>query len=139
MRSEKCTLYRRLYRNGNAVFGWQDQLSHDGAAAPGTTGEAATLTDDEKLALFARCKAYVGQSMQIIAGTGSNATEHTVYLSKEAEKLGVDGLLVVSPYYNKASRDGLIAHYKAVAEAVSLPVILYNVPSRTGVDIPVEV
>jgi 4-hydroxy-tetrahydrodipicolinate synthase len=105
----------------------------------GTTGEAATLTDEEKLALFARCKAYVGQSMQIIAGTGSNATEHTVYLSKEAEKLGVDGLLVVSPYYNKASRDGLIAHYKAVAEAVSLPVILYNVPSRTGVDIPVEV
>ena len=141
-----CTAMVTPFLDGRINYPMMEQLLQRQFAAgittvviAGTTGEAATLTDDEKLALFARCKAYVGQSMQIIAGTGSNATEHTVYLSKEAEKLGVDGLLVVSPYYNKASRDGLIAHYKAVAEAVSLPVILYNVPSRTGVDIPVEV
>ena len=105
----------------------------------GTTGEAPTLTDDEKLELFCRCKQYVGNRMQIIAGTGSNCTEHAVWLSKEAEKCGVDGLLVVSPYYNKATADGFVAHYLAVAHAVSIPVIVYNVPSRTGVDIPVKV
>ena len=105
----------------------------------GTTGESPTLSDDEKLELFRRCKAYVGDEMLIIAGTGSNSTEHAVYLSKEAEKCGVDALLVVSPYYNKATPDGLIAHYLSIAHAVKLPVILYNVPSRTGVDIPVSV
>ena len=105
----------------------------------GTTGEAPTLTDDEKLELFRRCKEYVGNRMQIIAGTGSNCTEHAVWLSKEAEKCGVDGLLVVSPYYNKATADGLVAHYLAVAHSAKLPVIVYNVPSRTGVDIPVHV
>ena len=105
----------------------------------GTTGESATLTDDEKLELFRRCKEYVGSEMLIIAGTGSNSTEHAVWLSQEAEKCGVDALLVVSPYYNKATNQGLTAHYIAVAHAVRLPVILYNVPSRTGVDIPVSV
>ncbi len=89
--------------------------------------------------LFRRCTNYVGDEALIIAGTGSNSTEHAVWLSKEAEKVGVDGLLVVSPYYNKATPDGLFAHYLAIAHAVSLPVILYNVPGRTGVDIPVEV
>ena len=105
----------------------------------GTTGEASTLSDDEKLEMFSAAKAYVGDSMQIIAGTGSNSTEHAVWLSKEAEKCGVDGLLVVSPYYNKANEDGLIAHYLSVAHSVKLPVIIYNVPSRTGVDIPIRV
>ncbi len=105
----------------------------------GTTGEAPTLSDDEKFQLFRRCKEYVGDEMKIIAGTGSNSTEHAVWLSKEAEKQGVDGLLVVSPYYNKATQDGLFAHYLAVAHAVQLPVIVYNVPTRTGVDIPVAV
>ncbi len=105
----------------------------------GTTGEAPTLSDEEKLELFRVAKSYVGDSMQIIAGTGSNSTEHAVWLSKEAEKFGVDGLLIVSPYYNKANEDGLIAHYLSVAHAVKLPVIVYNVPGRTGVDIPIRV
>lgn len=105
----------------------------------GTTGEAPTLSDDEKLELFRRCKEYVGSDMMIIAGTGSNSTEHAVRLSIAAEQAGVDALLVVSPYYNKATQEGLTAHYLAVADAVKLPVIIYNVPGRTGVDIPVSV
>ena len=105
----------------------------------GTTGEAPTLSDDEKLELFRRCKEYVGTQCKIIVGTGSNNTEHAVWLSKEAEKCGVDALLVVSPYYNKANDDGLTAHYLSIAHAVKIPVIIYNVPSRTGVDIPVSV
>lgn len=105
----------------------------------GTTGESPTLSDDEKLELFRRAKEYVGTGCKIIAGTGSNSTEHTVQLSKDAEQTGVDGLLIVSPYYNKATPDGLFAHYLAAAHAVSLPIIIYNVPSRTGVDIPVSV
>lgn len=105
----------------------------------GTTGEAPTLLDAEKLELFRRAKAYVGDSCLIIAGTGSNSTEHTIRLSKAAQDCGVDGLLVVSPYYNKASAEGLYLHYSAVAAATALPIILYNVPTRTGLDIPVSV
>ena len=105
----------------------------------GTTGESATLSDDEKLELFTRAKEYVGNSCKIIAGTGSNSTMHTMELSMAAEKCGVDALLVVTPYYNKATPEGLFAHFSSVAHSVNLPVILYNVPSRTGVDIPVEI
>lgn len=105
----------------------------------GTTGESATLTDGEKLGLIARAKSFAGKDCLIIAGTGSNATEHTVRLSKAAEEAGADALLVVSPYYNKATPDGLYLHYSAVACAVDIPIILYNVPSRTGQDIPVAV
>ena len=103
----------------------------------GTTGEAATLSDEEKLAVF-RCGKYVEGSL-IIAGTGSNSTAHAVELSRRAQDCGVDGLLVVSPYYNKATPAGLTAHYRAIAQAVRIPILLYNVPSRTGVDIPVSV
>lgn len=105
----------------------------------GTTGESPTLSDEEKLELFQRAKDYVGSRCRIIAGTGSNSTQHTVELSCAAEETGVDGLLIVSPYYNKATPEGLFAHYLAVAHAVRLPIIIYNVPSRTGVDIPVSV
>ena len=105
----------------------------------GTTGEAPTLLDAEKLELIRRAKEYAGDRCKIIAGTGSNCTEHAVALSREAEEAGADGLLVVSPYYNKATPDGLVAHYTAIAHSVSIPVILYNVPSRTGVDMPVSV
>lgn len=105
----------------------------------GTTGEASTLTDDEKLEIFRRAKAYVGSDCLIIAGTGSNNTAHALHLSKEAEKCGVDGLLLVSPYYNKANPEGLLQHYTSISESVNLPVIVYNVPSRTGLDIPVSV
>lgn len=105
----------------------------------GTTGESATLSDDEKQELFRRCKAYAGTACKIIAGTGSNSTEHAMHLSKEAEKAGADALLVVSPYYNKSTPEGLYAHYMSIAHAVNIPIILYNVPSRTGLDIPVGV
>ena len=105
----------------------------------GTTGEAPTLSDDEKLELIQRAKNYVGDACTIIAGTGSNSTEHAVELSRDAEVAGADALLVVSPYYNKATPDGLMAHYTAIAHCVNIPVVLYNVPSRTGVDMPVSV
>lgn len=105
----------------------------------GTTGESATLTDAEKIELFTRCKEYAGSNCTIIAGTGSNSTAHAVELSEAAEAAGADALLVVSPYYNKATPDGLWAHYLSIAHSVSIPVIIYNVPSRTGVDIPVSV
>lgn len=105
----------------------------------GTTGESPTLSDQEKLTLFRRCKDFAGDRCTIIAGTGSNSTAHAINLSQAAEAAGVDALLVVSPYYNKATPDGLFAHYAAIAGSVRIPVILYNVPSRTGVDIPVSV
>lgn len=105
----------------------------------GTTGESPTLSDKEKLLLFQKSKEYAGQDCIIIAGTGSNSTEHAIALSRAAEDIGADALLVVSPYYNKATPEGLFCHYAAIADAVHIPIILYNVPSRTGVDIPVEV
>lgn len=105
----------------------------------GTTGEAPTLSFDEKIELFRRSKAYVGNECLIIAGTGSNCTSQAAELSLAAEKAGADALLVVSPYYNKATPEGLIAHYLTIAHTVSIPVIAYNVPGRTGVDIPVSV
>ena len=105
----------------------------------GTTGEAPTLSDREKLTLFTHCKEFVGERMKIICGTGSNDTAHAVQLSMVAQEAGADALLVVSPYYNKATADGLLAHYSAIASSVSIPIIAYNVPGRTGVDIPVSV
>ncbi len=105
----------------------------------GTTGEAATLSDKEKLELFRISKEVSDGRCKIIAGTGSNSTAHAISLSVQAEKEGADALLIVSPYYNKANSDGLFSHYLAIAHSVSIPIILYNVPSRTGVDIPVSV
>lgn len=101
----------------------------------GTTGESPTLSDDEKAKLFRRgVKAADGQC-KIIAGTGTNSTAHAIALSQKAQECGVDGLLMVTPYYNKATQNGLVKHYKAIADSVDLPIIAYNVPSRTGVDI----
>lgn len=105
----------------------------------GTTGESPTLSDFEKLEIFRRGKKYVRDAIPIIAGTGSNDTQHAVALSRSAEEVGADALLVVSPYYNKATQEGLLTHYGAIASAVHIPIIVYNVPSRTGVDISVEV
>ena len=105
----------------------------------GTTGESPTLSDEEKLELFRRARDYVGDACKIIAGTGSNSTVHTMELSMAAEQRGVDGLLVVTPYYNKATPEGVFAHFASVAHSVSIPIILYNVPNRTGLDIPVEI
>ena len=111
----------------------------DAVVVCGTTGESPTLSDDEKLELFRRCKTYAGDNCKIIAGTGSNDTAHACMLSRAAEEEGVDAVLVVSPYYNKATPDGLYSHYRCVAGSVNIPVVIYNVPSRTGVDIPVSV
>lgn len=101
----------------------------------GTTGESSTLTHEEHLEVIRYCAKQVAGRIPVIAGTGSNCTETAVYLSTEAEKCGVDGLLLVSPYYNKATQNGLYTHFKTVAESVKLPIILYNVPSRTGCNI----
>ena len=105
----------------------------------GTTGESPTISDQEKLELFRYCKEFVGNRMKIICGTGSNNTAHAVELSIAAQEAGADALLVVTPYYNKANPEGLFAHYLSIAHAVSIPVIIYNVPGRTGVDMPLSV
>ncbi len=101
----------------------------------GTTGESSTLSHEEHLEVIRYCAEVVAGRVPVIAGTGSNSTETAIYLSKEAEKSGVDGLLLVTPYYNKATQNGLYAHFKAVADSVKIPCILYNVPSRTGCNI----
>ncbi len=113
------------------------QIAHktDAIVICGTTGEASTLSHEEHLEVIDYCVKKVAKRIPVIAGTGSNCTETAIYLSQEAEKSGADALLVVTPYYNKATQNGLIAHYTAVAESVKLPVIMYNVPSRTGCNI----
>ena len=107
----------------------------DAIIACGTTGEAATLTVEEHLKAIAVIAEHANGRIPVIAGTGSNDTVSAIELSQEAEKSGVDGLLVVTPYYNKATQNGLIQHYTKIAESVSLPIIMYNVPSRTGTNI----
>lgn len=104
----------------------------------GTTGEASTLTHEEHLDCIKFCTEVVNKRVPVIAGTGSNCTETAIYLSTEAEKFGVDALLIVTPYYNKATQKGLIEHYTMVAQSVKLPIIMYNVPSRTGCNIQPE-
>lgn len=107
----------------------------DAIVAVGTTGEAATLTEDEHIEVVAHAVKVVNHRIPVIAGTGSNCTATAIDLSQRAEKAGADGLLLVTPYYNKATQKGLYAHYKAIADAVSIPCILYNVPGRTGMKI----
>ena len=101
----------------------------------GTTGESSTLTHEEHLDVIRYTVEKVAKRIPVIAGTGSNCTATAIYLSQEAEKAGADALLLVTPYYNKATQNGLIAHYTAIAESVKLPIVLYNVPSRTGCNI----
>lgn len=101
----------------------------------GTTGESSTLTHEEHLACIKYAVDKVAKRIPVVAGTGSNCTETAIYLSTEAEKYGVDGLLIVTPYYNKATQNGLIEHFTSVANSVKVPIILYNVPSRTGCNI----
>ena len=117
-----------------------DQIAHhtDAIVICGTTGESSTLTHEEHLEAIRFTVEHVAGRVPVIAGTGSNCTETAIYLSTEAEKYGADALLVVTPYYNKATQKGLIAHYKAIAESVNLPIIMYNVPSRTGCNIQPE-
>lgn len=106
--------------------------STDAIIVCGTTGEASTLSHEEHLDCIRFCVKQVNKRIPVIAGTGSNCTQTAVYLSQEAEKAGADGLLVVTPYYNKATQKGLKEHFKLIAQAVHIPIILYNIPGRTG-------
>ena len=114
---------------------FQIENGTDAIIVCGTTGEASTLTHEEHLDVIKYCVEKVAGRIPVVAGTGSNCTETAIYLSQEAEKYGVDGLLVVTPYYNKATQKGLYNHFKAVADSVKIPIILYNVPGRTGCNI----
>src|SRR3974390_106546 len=102
----------------------------DGVVMAGTTGEASTLTDDEKIGLFALALREIGPDAPVIANTGSNDTAHSVHLTERAAELGCDAVLAVTPYYNKPPREGIVAHFRAIA-AVGLPVIVYNIPGRS--------
>lgn len=117
-----------------------DQIANgtDAIVVCGTTGEGSTLSHEEHTAAMKFCVDVVGKRVPVIAGTGSNDTFYAVELSNEAEKAGVDGLLMVTPYYNKTSQSGLIEHYNYIADRVSTPIILYHVPSRTGMTIKPE-
>lgn len=110
----------------------------DAIVACGTTGEASTLTHEEHLEVIRYTCQVVKGRIPVVAGTGSNCTRTAIYLSQEAQKAGADAVLVVSPYYNKATQNGLIAHFTAIADSISIPVILYNIPGRTGVAIQPE-
>lgn len=120
------------------LLDFQLQNGTDSIIVCGTTGEAATMSYRERMRAIEFCVEHVDGRVPVIAGSGSNATETALALSRDAERAGADGLLVVTPYYNKASQTGLIRHFSAVADGVNVPVILYNVPSRTGVNIVPE-
>ena len=110
----------------------------DAVIVTGTTGESSTMTDQEKLAVIKFSVETVNKRIPVIAGTGSNNTKHAVEMSIKAQELGADGLLVVTPYYNKGNENGIYNHYKLIAESVDIPVILYNVPGRTGVNLSIN-
>lgn len=117
----------------------EDQIANgtDAIVITGTTGESSTMSDEEHKEAIRYTVEKVNKRIPVIAGTGSNETSYAIQLSKYAEEVGADGLLLVTPYYNKATQKGLIAHYTAIADAVNIPIILYNVPSRTGVTIQI--
>ncbi|MCH5212530.1 MAG: 4-hydroxy-tetrahydrodipicolinate synthase [Oscillospiraceae bacterium] len=117
---------------------WHIASGTDAIVICGTTGEASTMPDPEHLEAIRFTVEKAAGRIKVIAGTGSNDTAHAIALSKKAEEYGVDGLLHVTPYYNKASQKGLITHFTAIANAVKVPIILYNVPSRTGVSIAID-
>lgn len=123
------------YEKLGELIEFQIKEGTDSIIICGTTGESSTLTHEEHLECIRYTVEKVNKRVPVIAGTGSNCTDTAIYLSKEAQKVGADGLLLVSPYYNKATQNGLIAHYTAIAKAVDLPIVLYNVPGRTGCNI----
>ena len=120
------------------LIDWQLEEGADALIVLGTTGEPATVSASERPAVIECAVARVRRRVPVIVGTGANDTREAVRLSIEAQALGADALLVVTPYYNRASRSGLMAHFNAVADSVALPVIMYNVPGRTGVNLPPE-
>ena len=122
----------------SALIDWQIDSGTHGLSPAGTTGEAPTLSHDEHRAVIAACIKGARGRVPVIAGTGSNNTHEAVELSRFAEKAGADGLLVVAPYYNKPSQEGIYQHYKAINDAVGLPIIIYNIPPRSVVDVSVD-
>ncbi|MCQ2470923.1 MAG: 4-hydroxy-tetrahydrodipicolinate synthase [Clostridia bacterium] len=126
------------YEKLKELIEFQIKNKTDALIMCGTTGESATLTDKEHIEIIKFAVKCAEKRVPIIAGTGSNDTAHAVSMSEEAEKAGVDGLLMVTPYYNKTSQEGLIKHYEFISKRVSTPIIVYNVPSRTGVNIQPE-
>ena len=126
------------YEKLGEFIDFQINNSTDAIVICGTTGEASTLTHEEHIEAIRFTADHVKGRVPVIAGTGSNCTETAIYLSQEAQKAGVDGCLVVTPYYNKASQKGLIQHYTAIAKSIDLPIIMYNVPGRTGCNIQPE-
>jgi 4-hydroxy-tetrahydrodipicolinate synthase len=123
------------YAEAGRMAQWLTEHGSDGLVVTGTTGESATLSLDEKMRMYETVVKAVGDRTKVLAGTGSYDTAETVELSRAAAETGVDGLLVVTPYYNKPSQEGLYQHFQAVAEATSVPLVLYNVPARTGVNL----
>lgn len=121
--AQAATLAKRLVDTGS-----------DGVVVAGTTGESPTLTDDEKIRLVRTVKEAVGTKAVVVAGTGTYDTRHSMHLTKEAGRAGADGFLLVNPYYNRPSQDGLYAHFKTIAESTGKPCMLYNIPGRTGVN-----
>lgn len=126
------------YKKLGEMVEFQIENQTDAIIVCGTTGEASTLTNEEHLECIRFCCEVTKKRIPVIAGTGSNCTASAAYLSKEAEKAGADALLLVTPYYNKCTQNGLMAHFKQIAGAVDLPVLLYNIPGRTGVKIAPE-
>ena len=123
------------YEKLDELIEYQIKNSTDAIVICGTTGEASTLSHEEHIDVIAHCVKTVNGRIPVIAGTGSNSTETAIYLSKEAEAAGADAVLLVTPYYNKATQGGLYEHFKDTADAINIPCILYNVPSRTGCNI----
>ena len=117
------------------LLDFQISQGADSIIVCGTTGEACTMSEDEKKAVIEFTVNYVNKRIPVIAGTGSNCTKNAIELSVFAESIGADGILVVTPYYNKTTEAGLFSHYTAIATSINLPIILYNVPSRTGLNI----
>ncbi|OQY42423.1 MAG: 4-hydroxy-tetrahydrodipicolinate synthase [Fusobacteriia bacterium 4572_74] len=127
------------YTKLEELIEWHIENKTDALIIAGTTGEASTLSEEEHIELIRRSVKIVGGRIPVIAGSGSNDTKHGIKLGVECEKVGANGLLIVTPYYNKTNRQGLINHYIAIADKVNIPIILYNVPGRTGMNIPVDV
>ncbi len=127
------------YKKLEELLNWHVEQGSDGIVILGTTGESPTLSEEEKLRAIEFTVNVIAGRIPVIAGTGSNDTMSTIVFSQKVEKLGVDGLLVVTPYYNKSNTQGYINHFELIANSVNTPIILYNVPSRTGGSLPVEV
>ncbi|MCO8293391.1 4-hydroxy-tetrahydrodipicolinate synthase [Tetragenococcus halophilus] len=123
------------YKKLDELVEWQVSEGINAIVACGTTGEASTLDDEEHISVIKAVVNKVNKRVPVVAGTGSNNTQHGIHLAKEAERVGADALLVVTPYYNKATKKSIIAHYKAICDTIELPVILYSVASRTGMNL----